>query len=663
MQKIININYQNRSISLEEDALTAFQNYESELNAYFATQDCGEEIMQDLKNRMAEIFEEKLNAGQPAITLSDIDELKANIGHPSDFAESDADQEPPSSSKEKTNEPFEKKRLFRNKFKDERVIAGVCSGIAHYFSMDPIAVRIVFVLVTLFNMATLFSFNLGILAYIVLWVVLPQEYAKSNIQQKLFRNPKDKVLAGVCSGLSQFFNTETWIIRTVFLLPLLISIFSSHSFFKFHFLGSSLGSIMFMLYIVLWIITPLAKSSTDFMLLKGEPINLATIQKPLSMASVTNDAKSTMNTIFKVLAYIFIAIGLAVFIPTCFGFLVAGFFTFNIVNIILFTSLLKTLGWMALVLTCALPILGLIIWVIRKIAGYRKPNRILRSLFGILWLIGIASGVIVAFSLINELKVGDGKRQEYAIPTQQDTIFIQPTETSKSMLNDNLFDLGDLQQVVNINASMVEIKAIKLRYKEGSDTTTTLTIERFARGKNNEEVLNNIDLISYEPRIEGNTIYLPSKFNFPKNHPYRFQRVRITVYLPKNKVLIVSEELKKQLKYRLNVNENGINISSSDNTKREVIHFGNRTTTITTNWDDENDQEVIRINRQQEVEQSKQDLKEQLREAEDQLKEAQRRVEDSKRETQRQMDDAQRELEKAQQKVQRQIEEAKRLAQ
>ena len=102
MQKIININYQNRNISLEEDALNAFQIYETELNNYFTTQDCGEEIMQDLKNRMAEIFEEKLKSGQPAITLSDIDDMKANIGNPSDFEGHAESKEEP---KAKPNEP------------------------------------------------------------------------------------------------------------------------------------------------------------------------------------------------------------------------------------------------------------------------------------------------------------------------------------------------------------------------------------------------------------------------------------------------------------------------------------------------------------------------------------------------------------------------------
>ncbi len=248
MEKIININYQNRNISIEENAYHVFQEYEKELTNYFNKEESGDEIMSDLQHRMAEILEEKLKSGAPAITLQDIEEIKSNIGQPTDFGNQESEE--PIQEKVETEEPnFNKKKLYRNKFKNERILAGVCSGLANYFAIDPIAVRIVFVLVTLLNLGTFFSFNLGILAYIILWATVPQQYMKPNVQQKLFRNPKDKVIAGVCSGLAQFFNIETWILRSIFLLPILIGIFSHNAPFRFHFLGSSLSSIMLVIYI------------------------------------------------------------------------------------------------------------------------------------------------------------------------------------------------------------------------------------------------------------------------------------------------------------------------------------------------------------------------------------------------------------------------------
>ena len=57
------------------------------------------------------------------------------------------------------------KRLFRSQ--KNKIIAGVCAGIAEYFDIDPIIVRILFVLTALFQ-------GVGFLAYIIMWIVVPE---------------------------------------------------------------------------------------------------------------------------------------------------------------------------------------------------------------------------------------------------------------------------------------------------------------------------------------------------------------------------------------------------------------------------------------------------------------------------------------------------------
>ncbi len=57
-------------------------------------------------------------------------------------------------------------RLYRSR--KTRVLGGVCGGFAEYFNLDPVLVRIIFVIISLIN-------GLGILLYIILWIVLPEE--------------------------------------------------------------------------------------------------------------------------------------------------------------------------------------------------------------------------------------------------------------------------------------------------------------------------------------------------------------------------------------------------------------------------------------------------------------------------------------------------------
>ncbi len=56
------------------------------------------------------------------------------------------------------------KRLYRNK--QNKMIGGVASGMADYFEVDPVLVRALFIIITI-------AYGIGLLAYIVLWIIIP----------------------------------------------------------------------------------------------------------------------------------------------------------------------------------------------------------------------------------------------------------------------------------------------------------------------------------------------------------------------------------------------------------------------------------------------------------------------------------------------------------
>lgn len=58
------------------------------------------------------------------------------------------------------------KRLYRSG--KNRIIAGVCGGIGEYFGIDPVIVRLIWVILTLF------SFGFGVPAYIIAWIIIPR---------------------------------------------------------------------------------------------------------------------------------------------------------------------------------------------------------------------------------------------------------------------------------------------------------------------------------------------------------------------------------------------------------------------------------------------------------------------------------------------------------
>ena len=142
---------------LDEDAWQILDNYLKELRKHFKDQEGAAEIISDIENRMAELFQQKLKNPQTVITLEDVNNIIAILGKPGDFDQENAEENTTSSKKHKM------KRLYRNM--DDRILAGVCSGLGAYLNLDPVIIRIIFIIVTLSG--------ISILIYLIMWIVIP----------------------------------------------------------------------------------------------------------------------------------------------------------------------------------------------------------------------------------------------------------------------------------------------------------------------------------------------------------------------------------------------------------------------------------------------------------------------------------------------------------
>lgn len=630
MEKIIQINYQGRNLSIEENAYAAFQQYENELKNYFKNEEAGDEVIIDLQDRIAEILDLKLNAGSSAITLIDIEEVMNIIGRPSDL--SDAPKETINS-----NSFAEKKKLYRDSAKPGKFIAGVCSGIANYFAIDPLAVRLLFILFTFMGAIQFFSFNIGIIGYIILWIVLPAKELKDTVTKKLFRNPMDKVLGGVCGGVSHFFNVEVWVVRLLFLLPLLLNAFTSNWLFagqRSHLLGISAGSFMFLTYLVLWLIVPLAKSSTDYMLLKGEPINISTIQNPLAVNVVKQASSSGTNSFLKVVAYILLAAFIMSLIPMGAGALFLSIFTFKLSDIILFSALNKTLALLALLFGLALPFVWLITGLIRRLAGF-KPNKFLRATYLTLHVVGWVAAFALVTNLVRTNNTMVSKDAKFVINTKQDTLFVKALDSNKTVESNVIFDLNQVSNLVHTEGSKHYINGVRLKYKPTDEPDFFVEVEKTSFGTDKTEADANIYNIQYESLVKDNVLFLPAVLGVSRFQPYHFQNVKVTIYVPRNKTLLVTKEYRKAISKSLRIDKKNFNINFDEkNPKNDLIYSRGL-------------ENVIRIDDNlNESTEAQLEIEEKKREAEDKIREAKRRFEDAKLEAERELRAAQRDLER-----------------
>lgn len=166
MNKTININLGGYAFTIDEDAYDTANNYLNTLTKHFGGGEGAAEILQDIESRMGELINR--NKGTRSIVNKiDILETIAVLGTPEELKDVDF-SETKSKEKSSTGNSFQLKtgkRLFRDP--DDKVVGGVCSGLASYFGIqDAVWVRVAFALLTLAGGASA-------LIYMVLWAIVP----------------------------------------------------------------------------------------------------------------------------------------------------------------------------------------------------------------------------------------------------------------------------------------------------------------------------------------------------------------------------------------------------------------------------------------------------------------------------------------------------------
>jgi phage shock protein PspC (stress-responsive transcriptional regulator) len=166
MKITVSINLGGYAFYIDEDAYSELKRYMKNLELHFAGEESSSEILSDIETRMAELFRVMMAGYKQVISMNDVDHVIAILGTPEDIA----DQEGPG-----TREKFSTRgyhRMYRDP--DHRIFGGVCSGMAAYWSIDPIILRVIFV-------ALILPGGLGGLVYLILWIVVPE--AKTTAQK------------------------------------------------------------------------------------------------------------------------------------------------------------------------------------------------------------------------------------------------------------------------------------------------------------------------------------------------------------------------------------------------------------------------------------------------------------------------------------------------
>ncbi len=626
MKKIININFHSRVIPIEETAYDILQQYVDSLRRYFANEEGREEIISDIENRFSELFADKLKKGAACITDDDVNAIIASMGRPEELAAEEPETAARTSSAAAgagagtsagsgprqsygPSPADEPRRLFRAS--NDKVLGGVCAGLANYLKLDPAIVRLLFVLISVF-------WGFGFLLYIILWIVLPTKALATNARKRLYRNPDDRVIAGVASGIAAYFHIEVWIPRLIFALPLIIGVVTSifqniwWHFFRWgggHILFDGFGGSLVIAYIVLWIVLPEANTASEKLEMRGEKIDLESIKNTVKsdletfkgraremgteMKESFQNMGQQMGTQIRQNVQNFSAeagtaarksnngIGHAIGVVfKAFFLMIAGIVAFAMVMALIAVAFsggglldMKSyvlggfwediLAWASFILCLVVPVIALLTWLIRRITGMRSQRHYLGYVFATLWVIGLISFIVLAGMVINNFRARAHSEEDFALvqPSRGSLIIRARQNTQREYYDDDWwFNDGWRHHgfFYALNDDSILLNTVQIKVLRSDDSSYHLRILRGSLGSSANSALDHARQINFPVTQSDSVIQLPGGFPVTKDQKFRNQQVVVAVYIPLGKKIMMDNSVNRYDWFSLNVNRQHI---------------------------------------------------------------------------------------------------------
>ena len=159
MKEITRIHLAKTPYDIELDAKEVLQKYLSEIKQMMGSED----TMYEIEDRMVELLGERGVQSNGIITMSDVEDLRSKMGLPKEFSDSESNEDS-QADLIPSNSPA--KRLMRDT--DNAIFGGVCAGIAAYWGINPLWVRLLFII------SPFITFGTALLVYIIIWISLPE---------------------------------------------------------------------------------------------------------------------------------------------------------------------------------------------------------------------------------------------------------------------------------------------------------------------------------------------------------------------------------------------------------------------------------------------------------------------------------------------------------
>lgn len=484
MNKSFSISIGGLAFFIEDTAYESLKNYLDSIRISLQNEEGSDEIMQDVEQRIAELFKERLGNSRQVVNLQDIEHIKSVMGKPQDFAAED--------------EPEQPKKSFA------------------------------------------------------------QNYTTGK---QFFRDGEHKILGGVLSGIGNYFGIDAVWLRLLFFAPMFFDFFATF--------GLGFGT-MIIIYFILWIIIPEAKTTSDKLKMQGKPVNFSNIKQSINIdneevkenfSKAGNAIKSGANTLgsflegfFKVLLKIFLIVIGITFILAAFGGIISYFVgivpwnigkfnTYELGDFIFDEKWQLYLSVILIGLAILIPAFYFITIGLRLISerlNYKiNSAAVITSVF--LWIASIIGLIILGISTASNFSFGPIEKTDiYTLNANSDTItvYFDNFQQDKSYkIRGGNFTLNEIEGFTKDGQNLLIGIGNHLELKESDSDKFVLEVISESKGKDELDAKQNLESIKYEFKNLPNELVLNKYFALPKDKKFRDQDVKVILSVPKGKFI------------------------------------------------------------------------------------------------------------------------------
>lgn len=485
MKRTLTINISGSVFHIDEDAYDKLQSYLQNINRHFGGDPEGKEIVMDIEARIAELFSERLKGGNEVVTIKYVDEIIDIMGRPEDFL--DIDEDVPDTGRKTSRKG---KRLFRDP--DNRVIGGVCSGLAAYMNIDPIIIRLIFVV--------LFFFSAGILIYLLLWIVVPK--AKNSAQRLEMRGEDVNI-----ENIKKTIKDEYQDVKE-----------SYHRFRSSESYAKGRRRVD-----ELWIV-----------LLGVLRIVLKVLIVVIGIAFIV----AGIIAIISLLGSLFISHELWDF--DFFGRVHSGDFP-AMLKFYADTDAL-TWFWVSVGIVAGIPLLALIYLGSKLVFKYKSNNALIGLSALAIWIVAIIMLVGSSVGQLKGFKRSATNTKRDVIEAPGDTLYLKLGEDDYGYRNRNR--INDMY-VVTQNGKDFLLGKPEFDIEKSSTDEFVLVTRSYSKGKSSEAAWENASEVIYNFALKDSSLILDPWFQIPESSKWRDQDVNLILKVPENKTVYIEEGMQR----------------------------------------------------------------------------------------------------------------------